>query len=273
MEALAGDALRRSGSLRLAVDDAEREALAREFEALIDDGFAADWLDPLPPPLDGSSSARFVHPRDGALQPGPLGATPRRHAAAAGAEIVEHVPVDRRGDRRVRSGCRRRGRRRPHRRARSRSCTVDRRGAARCSRPSRCRSSSTTGRTTPAGASTTGSSCPTGGSWSAAAATRARDREHRERGDDGRRSRRELEALAEQLIGGPPRSRTAGRASGARRPTGCRSSGRSPVRPASGSPAATRGHGNVLGFACGDLVARAILGEPAPELDAFDPGR
>jgi len=33
------------------------------------------------------------------------------------------------------------------------------------------------------------------------------------------------------------------------------------------------GHGNVLGFACGDLVARAILGEPAPELAAFDPAR
>jgi len=33
------------------------------------------------------------------------------------------------------------------------------------------------------------------------------------------------------------------------------------------------GHGNVLGFACGDLVARAILGEPCPELAAFDPAR
>jgi glycine/D-amino acid oxidase-like deaminating enzyme len=33
------------------------------------------------------------------------------------------------------------------------------------------------------------------------------------------------------------------------------------------------GHGNVLGFACGDLVARAILGEPAAELAAFDPAR
>ena len=32
------------------------------------------------------------------------------------------------------------------------------------------------------------------------------------------------------------------------------------------------GHGNVLGFACGDLVAKAILGEAAPELGLFDPG-
>jgi glycine/D-amino acid oxidase-like deaminating enzyme len=33
------------------------------------------------------------------------------------------------------------------------------------------------------------------------------------------------------------------------------------------------GHGNVLGFACGALVASAILGGDAPELAAFDPAR
>ena len=33
------------------------------------------------------------------------------------------------------------------------------------------------------------------------------------------------------------------------------------------------GHGNVLGFVCGDLVAKAILGESAPELELFDPAR
>jgi glycine/D-amino acid oxidase-like deaminating enzyme len=33
------------------------------------------------------------------------------------------------------------------------------------------------------------------------------------------------------------------------------------------------GHGNVLGLACGDLVARAILGERPPELELFDPSR
>jgi glycine/D-amino acid oxidase-like deaminating enzyme len=32
-------------------------------------------------------------------------------------------------------------------------------------------------------------------------------------------------------------------------------------------------HGNVLGFACGELVAKAILGRPAPELELFDPAR
>ncbi len=33
------------------------------------------------------------------------------------------------------------------------------------------------------------------------------------------------------------------------------------------------GHGNALGLACGDLVARAILGEQPPELELFDPLR
>ena len=33
------------------------------------------------------------------------------------------------------------------------------------------------------------------------------------------------------------------------------------------------GHGNVLGLACGDLLARAILGESPLELELFDPAR
>ena len=33
------------------------------------------------------------------------------------------------------------------------------------------------------------------------------------------------------------------------------------------------GHGNVLGFACGELVAKAILGEDDPLLGPFQPAR
>ena len=33
------------------------------------------------------------------------------------------------------------------------------------------------------------------------------------------------------------------------------------------------GHGNVLGLACGELVARAILGDVPPELELFEPAR
>ena len=48
MEELAGDAFRRVGSLRLAADAAERDALRREHDALRDDGFAVEWVDELP---------------------------------------------------------------------------------------------------------------------------------------------------------------------------------------------------------------------------------
>ena len=33
------------------------------------------------------------------------------------------------------------------------------------------------------------------------------------------------------------------------------------------------GHGNVMGLACGELVARAILGDTRPELELFEPAR
>jgi gamma-glutamylputrescine oxidase len=33
------------------------------------------------------------------------------------------------------------------------------------------------------------------------------------------------------------------------------------------------GHGNVMGLACGELVARAILGQGPPELELFEPAR
>jgi glycine/D-amino acid oxidase-like deaminating enzyme len=33
------------------------------------------------------------------------------------------------------------------------------------------------------------------------------------------------------------------------------------------------GHGNVLGFACGELVADAMLGRESPQLELLDPAR
>jgi glycine/D-amino acid oxidase-like deaminating enzyme len=49
--------------------------------------------------------------------------------------------------------------------------------------------------------------------------------------------------------------------------------GRVPGRDGLWVAAGFSGHGNVLGLACGDLVARAVLGEPPPELAMFDPAR
>jgi glycine/D-amino acid oxidase-like deaminating enzyme len=94
LESLAGDALRRVGSLRLAADDAERDALAAEHAALREDGYAVEWLDVLPPPLDRLFRGAILHPRDGALQPARWVRRLARQAADAGAEIVEGSPVD-----------------------------------------------------------------------------------------------------------------------------------------------------------------------------------
>ena len=33
------------------------------------------------------------------------------------------------------------------------------------------------------------------------------------------------------------------------------------------------GHGNVLGFGCGELVADALLGRESPQLELLDPAR
>jgi imidazole glycerol phosphate synthase subunit HisF len=80
METLAGDELRRAGSLRLAADGEEREAIRAEYEALREDGFDAEWRDELPPRLAASFDGAIFHPGDGALQPAIF---VRRLAAAA----------------------------------------------------------------------------------------------------------------------------------------------------------------------------------------------
>jgi glycine/D-amino acid oxidase-like deaminating enzyme len=49
--------------------------------------------------------------------------------------------------------------------------------------------------------------------------------------------------------------------------------GRVPRREGVWVAAGYSGHGNVLGFACGELLARAIAGDEAPELELFDPAR
>ncbi len=91
LASLAGDALRRLGSLRIAVDEEEREELRAEFDALVEDGLEAEWLDDLDGPLRGRYAAVLRHPHDAVLQPARL---VRRLAALAvgeGVEIREHV--------------------------------------------------------------------------------------------------------------------------------------------------------------------------------------
>jgi glycine/D-amino acid oxidase-like deaminating enzyme len=92
MEELGGDAFRRTGSLRLAAAD-ELEEVRAEYEALREDGFAAEWRAHLPAPLDGRFAGALVHPHDGLLQPARLVRRLAAAAARAGVEIREHQHV------------------------------------------------------------------------------------------------------------------------------------------------------------------------------------
>jgi gamma-glutamylputrescine oxidase len=91
MSELAGDSLRRTGSLRLAADEEERDEIRAEFEALRADGIEAEWIDD---PVDGRFHGAILHAGDGALQPARFVRRLAARAAAAGAEIREHDGVD-----------------------------------------------------------------------------------------------------------------------------------------------------------------------------------
>ena len=90
---LAGDAYRPTGSLRLAADGEEREELRVEYEALRAGGFAVEWRDQLPPPLAGRYPGAIFHPPDGVLQPARFVRRLALRAAEAGVEIREQTRV------------------------------------------------------------------------------------------------------------------------------------------------------------------------------------
>jgi gamma-glutamylputrescine oxidase len=94
MESLAGDALRRVGSLRLAADEQERDELRAEYAALSEDGFAVEWVDEPGGRLAGLYSGGLVHPHDGSLDPGRWIGRLASRAAEAGVEIREHDRVE-----------------------------------------------------------------------------------------------------------------------------------------------------------------------------------
>jgi glycine/D-amino acid oxidase-like deaminating enzyme len=93
MEELAGDALSRVGSLRLAHGEAELGRLEAEYATLSADGFEAAWIDVLDEPLDVLYAGALLHPRDGALHPGRWLLRLAEHARAVGAVLVEHAPI------------------------------------------------------------------------------------------------------------------------------------------------------------------------------------
>ena len=91
---LAGDAFRRTGSLRLAADSAEREELEAEYDALREDGFAVEWRDELPEPLAGRFAGAILNPPDGSLHPARWVRRLAALAAEAGVELREHERVE-----------------------------------------------------------------------------------------------------------------------------------------------------------------------------------
>lgn len=94
MAALAGDSFRRLGSLRLAVDAEEREDLRDEIEALWADGLEAEWIDAPDGPLTGKFSAAIHHPIDAAVHPARLVRRLAERASRAGAQFAEGRRVE-----------------------------------------------------------------------------------------------------------------------------------------------------------------------------------
>ena len=270
MEQLAGDALRRVGSLRLA-DAEELDDVRAEYEALRDDGFAAEWVEKLKPPLDGLFLGAIRHPGDGALQPARWVRRLAARAVQAGAEIVEesrvgslteldadHVVIATDGytrdlleplDRVIRP-------------VRGQVLVTEPLGRRLYDCPHYARHGFDYWQQTPEGNLVLGG-------------RRDASLENEYTGEEGLTDavQQELEGLAAQLIGEPPRivQRWSGifGATEDRLPL----AGPIPGREGLWVAAGYSGHGNVLGLACGELVAEAILGRPPPELQLFDPAR
>ena len=89
----AGDAFRPTGSLRIAADDEERVELEAEYEALQADGFAVEWRDELSEPLSRQISGRALPSGGWRLQPARVVRRVASRAAAAGVEIHEHTRI------------------------------------------------------------------------------------------------------------------------------------------------------------------------------------
>jgi gamma-glutamylputrescine oxidase len=271
MTELGGDALRRAGSLRLAADADERAELRAEFEALREDGFAAEWRDELPPPLAARFLAAVFHPGDASIHPVRFVHVLAHAAAAAGVELREHSRVE----------------------------SLDGLEAARVL-------VATDGYPSGLLGDLEGLIVPTRGQMIATEPVEQRlfDVPHYGRHgfdywqqlEDGRivaggfrdtdleseftaeeqttpKIQRALEELVGGLVGRPLRVE--------RRWAGIFGLvldflpvvGRVPGSERVWAAGGYSGHGNVLGFACGDLVARAILGEPHPLLALLDPAR
>ena len=268
---LAGDAFRPVGSVRLAADEGERAGLLAERDALLADGFAVEWIDQPAGPLAERYHGAILHPRDGALQPArwvrrlgrlaaEAGADLREHAAIESLESVEadHIVVATDGS------------------GRGLLPEVDRvvtptRGQVLVTkplddllydRPHYARDGYDYWHQTP------DRRLVVGGRRDATLELEYTDEEIT---TDG--IQRELDTFAAELAGGPVEVTHRWAGIWGSTADALPLVGPIPGRDGMWAALAYTGHGNVLGLAAGDLVARAILGERARELDLLDPAR
>ena len=270
MTELAGDALRRIGSLRLAWDEAERDALRAEHDALREDGFAVEWADALDAPLDRLAHGAILHPHDGALTPARWVRRLARHAAEAGADVREHTRVDLEDldadvvvvaadgftasllpelARYVVA-------------TRGQVLVTEPLSKQRYPRPHYARGGYDYWQQLPDGR------LVIGGRRDASFATEETDVEETTELVQSR-----LDELVEQLVGRRPAVEKRWAGIWGSTPDLMPLVGRVPGREDVWVAGGYSGHGNVPGFACGDLVARAILGERPAELELVDPSR
>jgi gamma-glutamylputrescine oxidase len=271
MEGLAGDALRRVGSLRLAADEQERAELAVEYEALRADGFAAEWLDEPAGRLAGRYPGALVHPRDGALQPARWVRRLGQRAAGEGVEIRERerlasleglhadaVVVATDGypsgllgelDELVQP-------------IRAQVVVTEPLAEQLYDRPHYARRGFDYWQQLPYGRLVIGGrrDVDLKGEATSAEATTPE-------------VQAALEALIHELVGRQPAITHRWSGIFGMSPDELPLAGAVPGREGVWVARGYSGHGNVLGLACGDLVAKAILGRREPELELFDPAR
>jgi gamma-glutamylputrescine oxidase len=270
---LAGDACGRVGSLRLAVGREEAEELVAELEALRADGFDVEWLEELPAPLSGLFSAGLVHPHDAAIQPARWVRRLAGRAAAAGAEIVEGVrvttaePAELDADAIVVAADGLTAELLPElagivRPRRGQMLATEPLAERLFERPHYARRGFDYWQQLPDGRLVVGGRRDVSFSTEATADDATTDA-----------VQTGLERLVVELVGRLPEVTHRWSGSWGETPDLLPLAGRLPGRSNVWVAGGYSGHGNVLGFACGDLLARAIAGEQVRELELFDPAR
>jgi glycine/D-amino acid oxidase-like deaminating enzyme len=270
MEQLAGNELRRVGSLRLAADGGELARLRTEYEALLDDGFAVEWAE-LEPRLKRRFPGGILHPSDGALHPARWVRRLAAAAAAEGVEIVEGQRLERLSDAGAElvviatDGY-------THGLAPELDAAVrPTRGQVVATEPLRerlfprphyAREGYDYWQQTPDGRLVIGG-------WRDASFGTEHTAEEAVTAEIQSR----IESFVEELAGHRPAITHRWAGIFGTTPDLLPLVGSLPGRTGVWVACGYSGHGNVLGFACGELVAGAILGTPAPELELFDPAR